>query len=95
MNKTQVAWLALLVTVIGGTVGAVEFFAHSEDLDQLAMDFQQERLYNRMDRIEERMWAIRNSYPQNAPQHTWRDCDQQEYRKLEQELRRAREGFSK
>jgi len=93
MNKAQAAWLAVLITVIGGTVGAVDYFAKSKDLESLAMDFQQERLYNRMDRLEERMWTIRNGYPQDTPIHQWKPCDQEEYRKLEQELRRTQEGF--
>ena len=91
MNGNTIAAIALTVTIIGGTAGAINYFAKDSDLEELAMDFQQERKFNRMDRIEERMWTIKNSYRPETPMCDWREPDREEYRKLEKELRRARE----
>ena len=94
--------LVLLFTLIGGVVGFEYHYAKDTDLQELAMDFKQERLYNRMDRVEERMWVIKSRYvgvnpqtlePEDVPILQWSECDRKEYMKLDRELRRVQKEF--
>jgi len=102
-SKTLVALVALLLALVGGTVKAVDYFAKQGDLVELAMDFQQERNFNRMDRLEERMWTIKSKYQEFVPATgevvdipivRWSECDRDEYQKLGKDLRRLKADFS-
>lgn len=98
-TRTAIALGALLVAVTGGSVKAVDYFAKQSDLVELAMDFQEERKFNRLDRLEERQWNIESKYERynsstgevtKLPMSQWEECDKKEYQKLEQERRRLR-----
>jgi hypothetical protein len=94
-TRTLVALGALVIAIIGGSVGAYEKFAKQEDLEVLAMDFYEERYFNQLDRTEERMKTIERKYQRKtgpAPRHEWDPYDRDEYERLEMEKRRLQRG---
>lgn len=93
-TRTLIALGALLVGVIGGSVGAVDYFAKQNDLETLALDFYSERHYNQLDRIETRMKTIKRQYQLKSgevPIHQWDQYDRDEYEELEKEKRRLQQ----
>lgn len=62
MTKEMIAIIALLFTVMGGTVGAVNYFAKADELKQVEYRLDQKIKADKVYYIKRRLWQLYDRY---------------------------------
>ena len=79
--ETAIASLATLFALIGGVVGAVEYFAKDCDLTLVELRLDQKIRNDEMYSIQEQLWRFEDRY-EGSPLSDWPFEDRERYRKL-------------
>lgn len=85
--KVGLAIPGAVAVLVGSVVTANDYFAKSKDLQLVEYRLDQKIRYDRMDRIQERLWNYEDKY-RGIPECDWAPQDLDEYRRLELELRK-------
>jgi hypothetical protein len=86
MKQNQIfAAVVVLITVIGGTAGAITYFAKDTDLQQVEFRLEKKIQGDNILRIQERIWQLEDRY-QGRDCSEWIESDREEYRNLKSQL---------
>ena len=86
MKQNQVfAAVVVLITIVGGTVGAVDYFAKNTDLQLIEFRLEQKIQGDNILRIQERIWQLEDRY-EGKDCSEWIATDREEYRSLKSQL---------
>jgi len=80
-TKTLVALGALLLTLVGGTVAAVDYFAKSNDLRLVEYRLDQKIRNDQIYDLYREAWRYENRY-EGSPVCDWPEEDRDRYRKI-------------
>jgi len=86
-TRTAVALGALLITLVGGTVAAVDYFAKSDDLQLVEYRLDQKIRNDQIYDLYREAWRYENRY-EGTPVCDWPHDDKERYRKIKLKLRR-------
>ena len=90
-TRTWVALAALLLTLVGGTVAAIDYFAKEVDLKlveyRLDQKIRDDQAYN----IQQQIWQLEDRYLR-YPVEEWPQPDRDRYRKLKHRLEVLKKG---
>jgi len=78
--KTAAA-VVTIFALIGGVVGAVDYFAKDEDLEQVSLRLDDKIRDDNVMYLERRIWQLEDRY-KGIPKERWPQDDLNEYREL-------------
>ena len=90
-TRTLVAIGAFILTLVGGTVAAVDYFAKSSELQLVSMRLEQKIKSDKVWQIQQQIWQLEDRY-KGVPHYEWDAFDLERYRRLKMELERTQRG---